>query len=191
MCDGKFTEPSFSRYVRGTEDTGEIERDENGDPIIDPNTNDYIYIVDTLWYYFNDTTYVEDTEEISGIKLHGYPFDETVVTDDGTFYYPSSMYGAYCRFALSPEAYCNEVTIDVAKGETLRLGFRKSTSVSGDWVIFDDFQLFFLGGDLSTAINGVTTENAAHAAVYNLQGQRLNAPQRGINIIGGQKVLVK
>lgn len=191
VCDGKFTEPSFSRYVRGTEDTGEIERDENGDPIIDPNTNDYIYIVDTLWYYFNDTTYVEDTEEISGIKLHGYPFDETVVTDDGTFYYPSSMYGAYCRFALSPEAYCNEVTIDVAKGETLRLGFRKSTSVSGDWVIFDDFQLFFLGGDLSTAINGVTTENAAPAAVYNLQGQRLNAPQRGINIIGGQKVLVK
>ena len=191
VCDGKFTEPSFSRYVRGTEDTGEIERDENGEPIIDPNTNDYIYIVDTLWYYFNDTTYVEDTEEISDIKLHGYPFDETVETDDGTFYYPSSMYGAYCRFALSPEAYCNEVTIDVAKGETLRLGFRKSTSVSGDWVIFDDFQLFFLGGDLSTAINGVTTENAAPAAVYNLQGQRLNAPQRGINIIGGQKVLVK
>ncbi len=191
VCDGKFTEPSFSRYVRGTEDTGEIERDENGDPIIDPNTNDYIYIVDTLWYYFNDTTYVEETEEISEIKLHGYPFDETVETAEGTFYYPSSMYGAYCRFALSPEAYCNEVTIDVAKGETLRLGFRKSTSVSGDWVIFDDFQLFFLGGDLdTTGINAINMAGKA-ANIYNLQGQQLAAPQRGINIIGGKKVMVK
>lgn len=191
VCDGKFTEPSFSRYVKGTEDTGEVERDENGNPIIDPNTNDYIYIVDTLWYYFNDTTYVEETEEISEIKLHGYPFDETVETAEGTFYYPSSMYGAYCRFALNPEAYCNEITIDVAKGETLRLGFRKSTSVSGDWVIFDDFQLFFLGGDLdTTGINAINMAGKA-ANIYNLQGQQLAAPQRGINIIGGKKVMVK
>lgn len=35
------------------------------------------------------------------------------------------------------------------------------------------------------------TENATEGARYNLQGQRLAAPVRGINIVGGRKVLVK
>lgn len=191
VCDGKFTEPSFSRYVKQVIEGEFLTDPETGEVLRDPVTNEELIERDTVWYYFNDTTYVEETEEISGIKLHGYPFDETVETAEGTFYYPSSMYGAYCRFALSPEAYCNEVTIDVAKGETLRLGFRKSTSVSGDWVIFDDFQLFFLGGDLdTTGINAINMAGKA-ANIYNLQGQQLAAPQRGINIIGGKKVMVK
>ena len=29
------------------------------------------------------------------------------------------------------------------------------------------------------------------AAIYNLAGQRLSKPQRGLNIIGGKKVLIK
>lgn len=191
VCDGKFTEPSFSRYVKQVIEGEFLTDPETGEVLRDPVTNEELIERDTVWYYFNDTTYVEETEEISEIKLHGYPFDETVETTEGTFYYPSSMYGAYCRFALSPEAYCNEVTIDVAKGETLRLGFRKSTSVSGDWVIFDDFQLFFLGGDLdTTGINAINMAGKA-ANIYNLQGQQLAAPQRGINIIGGKKVMVK
>lgn len=191
VCDGKFTEPSFSRYVKQVIEGEFLTDPETGEVLRDPVTNEELIERDTVWYYFNDTTYVEGTEEISGIKLHGYPFDETVETAEGTFYYPSSMYGAYCRFALSPEAYCNEVTIDVAKGETLRLGFRKSTSVSGDWVIFDDFQFFFLGGDLdTTGINAINMAGRA-ANIYNLQGQQLAAPQRGINIIGGKKVMVK
>jgi len=192
VCDGKFAEPSFSRYVKQVIEGDLLTDPVTGEVLRDPVTNEELVQRDTVWYYFNDTTYVEDTEEISEIKLHGYPFDEEIVTDEGTFYYPSSMFGAYSRFALSPEAYCNEVTIDVAKGETLRLGFRKSTSVSGDWVIFDDFQLFFLGGDLdsNTAIEGIST-TAAKQAIYNLAGQRLAAPQKGINIIGGKKVIVK
>ena len=28
-------------------------------------------------------------------------------------------------------------------------------------------------------------------AIYNLAGQRLSKPQRGLNIIGGKKVLIK
>lgn len=39
------------------------------------------------------------------------------------------------------------------------------------------------GSDASTA--------AGQPSIYNLQGQQLSAPQRGINIIGGKKVLVK
>lgn len=192
VCDGKFTEPSFSRYQKEIIEGDVMTDPETGEILYDPETGEELVERDTIWYYFNDTVYVADTEEIQDIKLHGYPFDETVVTDEGTYYYPSSMFGAYRRFLLSPEAYCNTVTIDVAAGETLRIGFRKSTSVSGDWLIFDDFQLLFLGGNLdSTGINDINVGTKGATAVYNLQGQQLAAPQRGINIIGGKKVLVK
>lgn len=29
------------------------------------------------------------------------------------------------------------------------------------------------------------------APIYNLQGQRLGTPQRGVNIVGGKKIIVK
>jgi len=127
-----------------------------------------------------------------------YPFDERIKGDDGVFYfYPSSMLGAYYRFDLNPEAYCNKVQIEVAAGGDLRIGFRKNTDpkIEGDWVIFDDFQLFYLGGDLDkkpdTGIKDVIANNAKSAAIYNLAGQRINALQKGLNIVGGKKVFVK
>ena len=32
---------------------------------------------------------------------------------------------------------------------------------------------------------------SSSAAIYNLQGQRLGTPQRGVNIVGGKKIMVK
>ena len=44
----------------------------------------------------------------------------------------------------------------------------------------------------ATGVKGVTSEaDRLHAPVYNLSGQRLTAPRKGINIIGGKKVVVK
>ena len=45
-------------------------------------------------------------------------------------------------------------------------------------------------GNLPTAIN-TTKATAAKAEIFNLAGQQLTAPVKGINIIGGKKVLVK
>ena len=42
-----------------------------------------------------------------------------------------------------------------------------------------------------TGINDVTKDSAKNTSVYNLSGQRLTAPQKGINIINGKKVIVK
>ncbi len=44
--------------------------------------------------------------------------------------------------------------------------------------------------DVSTGIVGIKPSHASNA-IYNLSGQRLAAPQSGINIINGQKVLVR
>jgi hypothetical protein len=41
--------------------------------------------------------------------------------------------------------------------------------------------------NLNHNVNG----NDNHIVIYNLKGQRLKAPQKGINIINGRKVLMK
>ena len=49
-----------------------------------------------------------------------------------------------------------------------------------------------LNNDDDTAISDIHGESSpAFTLIYNLQGQRLSAPQQGINIINGKKVIVK
>lgn len=214
VCDGKFTAPSFTKYYRNNS-TDLVEGD------YDPDTE--TTAIDTIWTYAvpEDALYDENDEVITskdgynvvkdgdyrymfqddnGITKYAwqventYPFDECITTDDGVFYYPSSMLGTAERFKQNPEAYCNKVQIEVPAGSDLRIGFRKNTQVEGDWVIFDDFQLFYLGGDLEkkpdTAVREIIVNNAK-SAIYNLAGQKINALQKGLNIVDGKKVLVK
>jgi len=48
------------------------------------------------------------------------------------------------------------------------------------------------GGDGTTAIGNIETEGkAGQTTIYNLNGQRIAAPQKGINIINGKKVIIK
>ena len=53
-------------------------------------------------------------------------------------------------------------------------------------------RLGFDGTEEATAITELTEKTeATEGVIYNLQGQRMNSLQRGINIVGGKKVLVK
>ena len=45
--------------------------------------------------------------------------------------------------------------------------------------------------DVPTAVRTVSHPASLSAAIYNLQGQRLDAPQRGVNIVEGTKTIVK
>lgn len=65
-----------------------------------------------------------------------------------------------------------------------------TTDVQQDWVVFGpDNQAT---QDLITSIPKVSSlGETEEGAIYNLAGQRLQKMQRGINIVGGQKVLVK
>lgn len=42
-----------------------------------------------------------------------------------------------------------------------------------------------------TGVNGFETVDAENARIFNLAGQRLSTPQKGLNIVNGKKVLVK
>ena len=48
--------------------------------------------------------------------------------------------------------------------------------------------------DYDTIRNVPATDSqsaSSSAPIYNLQGQRLSTPQRGVNIVGGTKIIVK
>ena len=51
--------------------------------------------------------------------------------------------------------------------------------------------LTFNFNGLPTGVNGVETVDAENARIFNLAGQRLSTPQKGLNIVNGKKVLVK
>ena len=52
-----------------------------------------------------------------------------------------------------------------------------------------DVKAFYFAEDGETAIAGVINETPANGAIYNLSGQRINKLQKGINIVGGKKIL--
>ena len=222
VCDGKFTEPSFTKYYRNN-NNDLLE----GDLIIDPVTGAETTAIDTVWTIaitadqeaelLDEDGNVLESKDGYNLKKDGsryvfsddlgtvkfayqledtYPFDTRVEVEEGTFFYPSSMVGAFTRFNLSPEAYCNSVQIEVpAAGSDLRIGFRKDTKVEGDWIIFDNFQLFYLGGDLDakpdySAINEVVVRKA-QKGIFNIAGQQMKNLQKGLNIVDGQKIFVK
>ncbi|MDE7117911.1 MAG: hypothetical protein K2O61_04625, partial [Bacteroidaceae bacterium] len=65
-----------------------------------------------------------------------------------------------------------------------------------DWVIFDDFQLFYLSGDtFKETLTGVEEVAApvkkGDKAIYNLAGQKVDASYKGIVIQDGVKRLNK
>jgi len=68
------------------------------------------------------------------------------------------------------------------------------------WVYFKNMTLYYLGTEgaqdvyddlVATGIESVKTSDKNAIAIYSLSGAKLAAPQKGINIIGGKKVLVK
>ena len=41
------------------------------------------------------------------------------------------------------------------------------------------------------SVNVESTGSSGHSVFYNLQGQRLNKPQKGVNIVDGRKIVVR
>lgn len=83
----------------------------------------------------------------------------------------------------------NELKFTVGADGRLRFGVRKTDAVSGDWTIFDNFQLFFHGDE--TAVREIRTGND-NGVMHNLQGIPTNPANasKGIYVKGGRKVLV-
>ena len=101
------------------------------------------------------------------------------------------MAGVYKRMQMSPEAWCNTTQIMVEDGGTLKLGIKKLAAIGGDWVIYDDFQLFYLGTAVPSGIKDVETNSQRPVlnGIYNLAGQKVDANYKGIIIKNGKKIM--
>ena len=88
-------------------------------------------------------------------------------------------------------AYNNSLEIKVNEESDMKIGVYGLESFNyNNWTTIDNFRLTYYG-DTGTGIERSMTNGQATSAIYNLSGQRLTAPRKGINIINGKKVLVK
>lgn len=122
-------------------------------------------------------------------KLHNYTTTDDVIalrlaTDDELAAVPAaqaeegpsvSMIAIESHDALAPHV----ATIELNKAANTKVTANKIVNVP-------------LGATSSTGISEISAESpAANGVIYDLQGRRLSAPTRGLNIINGRKVLVK
>lgn len=109
----------------------------------------------------------------------GDPADWKYTTADGTeVYIPNSMKGFAAACEANPEAYKTTVTILLKAGETVRMGVRETKRPSanaGDWAIWDNFSMKFLGGD-QAAIDQVSGPVIEQGTA--LFGSKMNAEVR-------------
>ena len=109
----------------------------------------------------------------------GDPADCKYTTADGTeVYIPNSMKGFAAACEANPEAYKTTVTILLKAGETVRMGVRETKRPSanaGDWAIWDNFSMKFLGGDQAAIeqVSGPVIEQGTA-----LFGSKMNAEVR-------------
>ena len=124
-----------------------------------------------------------------------YPFDVRTDVDGEILYFPASMYGFYSWCVNNPEAVTNKVQIEISRGESIELGIRKTKAIGGDWVIMDDFELFYLSGEKYkndvVAIEDIAPAADEDAPIYNVAGQIVDKSYKGIVIKNGVKFINK
>lgn len=197
--DANFTERSFTEYNFVTTNPNAEEGQENVEvrawveetSDINAETGETTYTV-TSWkqQYDNDGNLNEvDANE-------AWIYDAWGLDGDTRYFFPNSMRGANARFQNDGGAYINKVQVMVEEGGNITLGLKKDQTISDDWIIFDNFKLFYLGTAVPTAIDSVATDHAQAVKIYTVDGRQVNEMQRGINIIKMsdgkvRKVLVK
>lgn len=100
---------------------------------------------------------------------------EYTTPDGEKVYIPNSMKGFANACDKNPEAYKTTVTILLKAGETVRMGVRETKRPSanaGDWAIWDNFSMKFLGGD-QAAIDQVSGPVIEQGTA--LLGSKMNA----------------
>ena len=108
-----------------------------------------------------------------------------------TIYLPNN--GGAFSDAFSRGMYENELDFTVGTDGILTLGIKNTKSPSGQgetYCGYDNFRLFYIGEDPATGISSVE-KKAPVKAIFNIAGQQMDGLQKGLNIVDGQKVLVK
>ena len=135
--------------------------------------------------YMNGNGYTEKIgpDDWVAIVAKGYNGDEK--TGEAKIYLcngPENIVTDWTKFDLSTLGKVTKVTFNVTGSSDNGSGFSQPA-----YFAYDDVAVRF---DVSTGINSVKTNKVADNAYYDLQGRRINGPQKGMYIHNG-KVYVK
>ena len=106
---------------------------------------------------------------------------------DSIYYVPNNMASAV-TFFNDYEEYVNELYVEVVDG-TLTIGIKKEAQASNDWVMMDNWKLYYLGTESKfkpEGIENVVLGNGAAVVkreIFTLGGAKVNKLQQGVNII--------
>ncbi len=181
--DANWTERSFtSYYVWGTNPNPGADESEDVqllawmEETVDEDGN---YTVSSYQeVYDNEDNIITDTLDNAWI------YDAWYIDGDTRYFYPNSMRGSYFRFQNEGGAYVNSVQTLVEEGGSLTLGLKKETTIDGDWCMFDDFELYYLGTVTPTSVESVASaEGNKIESIYTVDGRKTAKMQRGVNIV--------
>ncbi len=106
---------------------------------------------------------------------------------DSIYYVPNTM-ASGATFFNDYEEYGCDVWIEVTDG-TLRIGMKKDVQVSNDWVLMDNFQLFYHGTESAFRPESIgevvlgTNANVVKSEIFSVSGARVNKLQKGLNLV--------
>ena len=152
-------------------------------------------------------------DEVASIEA-GKPYifkataDNVVATYTGTTYTAAGavngLYGTYSAIAAGKWDTYVSGDLYLMTTSNVQAADKTSSSLAANraYIVLDEVnnigspvkgvRLGFDGTETTTGIKNLTPAlSEGEGVIYNLNGQQLSAPQRGINIIGGKKVLVK
>jgi len=126
------------------------------------------------------TLTIENVELTAGTIWYKVFADHSNDTSWGFNYSDDNIYGNADYVVNMPEGYDKavfDITFTFSPVAALSNGFNVTCDV-----VFDE---------LITGISSIATEKQNGEAIYNLQGVRLEKLQKGLNIVGGKKVVIK
>ena len=99
--------------------------------------------------------------------------------------YPDNVGQANEAFNVR-KAYHNTLRVTVTDGR-LKIGIRKTVAENRDWCCFDNFTLTYLGS--GSGLNEHGFQKLRDSGTFNLAGQSVDVPTKGIYITEGKKII--
>ena len=169
-------------------------------PAYDPRGRFYANNDTAVFHRWADVANFDDAAKFefsTGDDSH-ITFIDSISSNTPQYYYFPTVRPAVYQHALGG-FYANELYVTIAAGETLRIGACNKAAVGADWVPFSNWRLFYLGKDSEHKTDGIEAIEERSMgeiqAIYTIDGRRINALQRGLNIVvrngKAQKILVK
>ena len=133
----------------------------------------------------NSVSVVRASSEASSYQIGG---SESVV--GSSLYIPNNMHAASLYFDAGK--YHNYVNVTVGNDGVLTIGIKKTSTISGDWTIFDNWTLLYnpssndsrtRSGEITDIVTVCDSDDTEPVKTYSLDGTRLSTQRKGINIV--------